>query len=379
MNSSTHTSSDPTVPSNRAFLYKITAEQILEIRSAHKLFVRDELKTQRRILAQRFHPDKAEPAEKVKNEEAFQRIASLYEEAEKMLEAGLWGPFTTFSFDTSPGNQVEITAYRRDPSNQFGPEMLVGKASVYYRFPKVEDFTVVLAEKNLKAFQAAATSKFATKNDFHTIVQAGQLRILPSRTSSPPSPPTSENSFLRFPLDPEMFNLEHLVEKTGPLLPEHAAWLTSRLLNWACAMQATGIYAPGVSPRGVFLNPKDHYAAVLDGWQYYDTEKKELVAASPWMKALVPSLSKKTQVESLLLVGIQAVVRYALGDISGTSLHKKGIPAEFVKWLNTPLPSSFTPIAALNSWGDVKRKSFPVGKFEIWPHTASLRTQIFGD
>lgn len=370
------TSSTPSSPSNRAFLYSVTAKQILEIQSAHKLFARDELKTQRRILTQRFHPDKVEASEKNEIEKAFHHILTLYEQAENMLEAGVWGPFTTFTFESSLGSQVEIVAYRKDASNQFGPEMITGKFAAYFRFPQDQDFTIILAEKNLKAFQEIARDKFVTKNDFHTITQAGPLRILPSRTSS--TAPASENSFLRFPLDSGLFNLEHLVEKTGPIPPEHAAWLTSRLLSWACAMQATGIYAAGVSPRGTFLNPKDHYAAILDGWQYYDPGKKELVAASPWMKALAPSLSKKTPAELLLLLGIQATVRYALGDISGVSLHTKGVPKEFAAWLNTPMPD-LTPIAALNKWGKVKSSCFPVTKFEIWPHADSLRTQIFGD
>ena len=60
-----------------------------------------------------------------------------------------------------------------------------------------------------------------------------------------------------------VFPLSHF----GALLPEHAAWVVSRLENICCVLEYSGILHGGISENSVFINPFEHHAILMGGWE----------------------------------------------------------------------------------------------------------------
>ena len=52
----------------------------------------------------------------------------------------------------------------------------------------------------------------------------------------------------------------------GSILPEHVAWIVSRLENICCILEFSGIIHNGISINSVYINTKTHEAFLYGGW-----------------------------------------------------------------------------------------------------------------
>lgn len=58
--------------------------------------------------------------------------------------------------------------------------------------------------------------------------------------------------------------LLQIIEKNGPMDPEHVAWITQRILNTLMYMHIHGVVQGDLNPRNIIIQPVDHTVVIVD-------------------------------------------------------------------------------------------------------------------
>jgi len=58
--------------------------------------------------------------------------------------------------------------------------------------------------------------------------------------------------------------LEQIVSKSGPLDPEHVAWITERVLNALMYLHSHGVVHGDIKPQNIIIQPTSHQATIVD-------------------------------------------------------------------------------------------------------------------
>lgn len=121
----------------------------------------------------------------------------------------------------------------------------------------------------------------------------------------------------------------------GNLKPEHAAWVVSRLENFACVFEFSGIVHNGLSINSVFINPRTHEAYLYGGW---------------WKARRKRSLSKQNDLNELRKIASKLMGQY-IADA----------PKEFKEFISgRPAEDAY---ADFGKWDEVIEKGFGGHKF----------------
>jgi serine/threonine protein kinase len=59
-------------------------------------------------------------------------------------------------------------------------------------------------------------------------------------------------------------NLQQIVDKNGPMDPEHVCWITERVLNALCYLHDNGVIHGDVKPANIIIQPDTHQVVLVD-------------------------------------------------------------------------------------------------------------------
>ena len=170
----------------------------------------------------------------------------------------------------------------------------------------------------------------------------------------------------------DLIRLRDVVDHFGGKLdPRHAAWITSRMSNFACWLRycngdgATGITHNDISMDTIFICPEHHTAMVIGGWWYsvpigarmQRVQTGRTVSVLPRSVAASKMAESKTDLSLIRLLG-----REILGDATGMSFIKdSSIPAPFSTWVReAPIGR---PVDDYKRWQEVVISSFGSRRF----------------
>ncbi len=159
----------------------------------------------------------------------------------------------------------------------------------------------------------------------------------------------------------------------GKIIPEHVAWMISRLLNHVSCFSWNKFAHNDLSMDTLFVCPEHHTMVVLGGW-WYAAPISSKISALPRRTILnAPhdvlknkKSSVKTDLELVRLLG-----RELLGDPSGVHLTSKpSIPKPMSRWLR--LSGRGNAVDDFEEWREkILIDSFGPRKFLKWPISSS--------
>ena len=157
----------------------------------------------------------------------------------------LWADADTTVFRTAEG--AAISARYLYTAQDAPAVMYLTRSAALYRFPREERGKAALAEHWLSRLQYPQADIRGLSRCFPTVTGHFELE--------------DGGILLALAREEQFFPLAMY----GALLPEHAAWVVSRLENICCVLEYSGLVHGGISPESVFINPVTHEAALVGG------------------------------------------------------------------------------------------------------------------
>lgn len=326
----------------------LTASQILAITIPEKLFSSPEaVKIECSRLRRIWHPDlnRSEEAPEV-----FKHITKLYKEACVKIENKSWEKPGVLLFHDDTGRDFEIGYIYRHIRRS--SEQYIGRNLVTTRM------TNIIPEAFDQALKMMAKMKIPSsmESKFKSLVPVVRFKDK-NKTAVVLNLPT-----------PDVVVLRDAIAYCGGSLPiEHAAWVTTRLLNLVCIFNYSGFAHNGISENSVFIDPKTHAAYLLDDWMCAKEFDGDLKFIFGDLLNLLPDSSvrnKKSVIQNDLSL-IRALLLKMLGVPSGKLMGaRKSLHPEIIRFVK--LPPSSNPVDDLTEWEKSLKIMFPARKFTNW-------------
>jgi serine/threonine protein kinase len=325
-----------------------TQDQILAIplTAPEKLFTGDshEAKLEFRRLRSKWHPDtnRVDPG-------VMSHINALYDKAMDLLSSGRWSVFGKLEIKATNGKEY-VFKYLKAEAFDLGMTY-VGEHFVLYFIQDDYADLVRIAQDHMGRF------KFADGK-----LKAEHEKSLPKLTQLIQ---VKAGYYIVIQKDPAYLRLSDVLGHFGGKLdPKHAAWILSRLYNLNCYLKLAGLVHSDISPQNCFINPGQHYLALLGGWWFARKDGERLIALPQRTIKYGPDLPADKRAVSLTNSElIKAAGRELLGDIIGSRLPTMGYPKALVNWLRTPAEN----IPAWDEYGvwqdQILKASFGARKF----------------
>jgi hypothetical protein len=329
-------------------LSSFTKEFILTIQEfdPERLFSNpDQVQTEYKILAKRFHPDVS-----TGDLEVFQHINILRDKAEDKIKIGEWHTPGVLEIAGKDDKTYRIK-YVKDYEFGLG-RAYIANHFVAYLFDSSNDDLIKNATKVIRNFPYP-----------HPRVKA---EIEPRLTKIKHEVDTTKGKLLVLEKPVDTIRLLDLLDYSkGTLDPKHVAWVLSELYNVCCYLEKTNQTHNDLSLDTIYVNPALHTAHVVGGWWYSSTsntrmQKKQSArtvafAPSSVLKSKIADI--KTDLELVKLTG-----RELLGDDTGSKLINSSlVPKPFLDWLRTA--STGRAESDYKLWQDVLIKSFGSRRF----------------
>lgn len=230
----------------------------------------------------------------------------------------LWADANLTAFRTAEG--AAISARYLYTVQDAPAVMYLTRSAALYRFPREERSKAALAEQWLGRLQYPQADSRGLSRCFPTVTGRFELE--------------DGGILLALAREEQFFPLAMY----GALLPEHAAWVVSRLENICCVLEYSGLVHGGISPESVFINPVTHEAALLGGWWNADVRRASSLAAA-----------------NADLVALRRTADRALGP------YRASVPHAFDRFLReAPLTNAYDDFAL---WDQVIEKGFGGRRF----------------
>jgi hypothetical protein len=327
----------------------LTAEQILNISVSEpeKLFNVNDLKSQKRSLVSRWHPDRINHP---KADEVVAHINVLFDAAEKKLHDNTWKGPNELLFTALKKTGVFRFKYRTMVEFELG-KIYTGKESGAYILSK--DYADL--QDNAAKFRGTlryasdkmkdSFSKILPEVVFNEITDIGAVQIFKK----------TENVIL----------LSDLLKLTNRVIePVHVAWIGNCLLNLACFFEYNGIVFNGYTAENLWISPKNH-AVFPVGWWYARKENEKLLALPGTIIKQLPAsiISDRIATSSMDRYAIKALLIQLLGDETGNGvkLLKSSVPEKMVRWLRQPPADK--AVKDYSAWKAVLETTFGPRKF----------------
>ena len=172
--------------------------------------------------------------------------ADARENERKQLLDRIWQKAEPLSFRAASGEPVSVSCLYEGTDG--GLRLLTAKTSLLILYPAG------------RAGEAKAFNERLTLLDFP---RTDNSRLQSSFPQPGQTIPLDDGAVaLAVPKQESWFPLAMF----GALLPEHAAWVVSRLENICCVLEFSHLCHGGITAENVLINPWTHEAALLGGW-----------------------------------------------------------------------------------------------------------------
>lgn len=328
-----------------------TATEILAIKveQPEKLFTVDNLTTEKRRLATKWHPDKCKLDQA---DQVFAHIQNLFKSAEDHIEKNCWNGPATLQYTTKDGSTFKLK-YRRVMELEVGKMYIGMKHLAYVITPDYEDLfrNGIKMINNIKYPKPKFEEQF--KRQMPNVIKASETNI---------------GFVVVMEKTDELVLLKDLLDylPNNKLDPRHVAWIMSTLCNIACFLELNDIAHGAISPSTFWVSPKHHSGVLLGGWWYARPAGEKLLALPAESINILPKevfvdkVGKTTYDRKL----IKALGLECLGDKShsgSTLLRDSSIPSTVLNWLrgaNQP-----TAVDEYSKWGKARDDGFGPRKF----------------
>jgi len=287
-------------------LGKLSAGTLLKIKYPCDLYKKDKLKEQFRVLSKKWYPD-FNPKNKVKANEVFIHIKSLYEKGLNDINNSMWGlksNLATFTDKLKSERKYKIR-YKICHEFELG-KIYVGSSSVVYL---LNDKYTRLSSNGVLALR---TMKFpdGKKDEF--------LKYIPN---TPTRVGTTDGTLIIYKKQASELLLKDVLEHyKGVLHPRSICWIISSILNTLCLLQYSNVVLNNISPTSLFISPSKHYV-VLHGWWYSVKAGKKLIGLPKRTIDFTSAISSKNSARILTDIELlKTLGKELLGDIYGSKL-----------------------------------------------------------
>lgn len=333
----------------------LSATTVLSFTSPVQLYVNDISETEKRWkkLAQIWHPDKH--SGDITASRVFTHVKQLYERAVGMIQDGVWGSGKHVKFESTSAWQH--FHYQTSDVTDSGVQY-VGRNHVLYHIPDSNFDLVKIWEKNFEKAKAGIKLDSEIVNNFGSVI--GKIKVTKL---------VDGDFTVVVGKKPEYLRLQDVLDKKGPLMPEHVAWIITRLMGYSMHMHLLDIPNLNICTRSVFIDPGNHQVILADGWEFTPGFNVPILACPRKTIRMCPDISNFGQAKRRHIIAqIKALGRTCLGDPIGVNLQKrddlKGKRLGFVSWLNSP---SFEDcLEQFKKWEKIRDTAFGPPKFVIW-------------
>lgn len=304
------------------------------------LFTKDNLKAEYIELMKKYHPDRYKGKDAG---EICAKINSLYEEAKSHAASDTWGDEANVVFVVTADGHKKRIKYLYQGMNENGC-YYVGNTIVVYSFAKKKFF-----DNYLNAVKRIHYADDALKDYYE--------RFMPNVLDSFESGDGKYYIVLKKSADVYPLTLVKDIFKQK----EHAAWLTTRLLNLSAFLCTTGLVHNGFSMDNVFVSLENHGASLLGGWQYAIGEGEKMIGTNKQVFEVMPAKVKSDKMAShdTDTLAINNILCTLLGGRVYRDL--EGIVGK--PWAEFLLRKEVHPFDAVTKWEEVRDASFKEHKF----------------
>ena len=303
----------------------------------------EKIKSEYRILVKKYHPDVCSDPRAAN---VLLKIQNLYKEAEEHNKNKTWKESNVLSLHRSDGKVALIKNYKYQTSNEMG-RIWVSNTCICYEFEssKKKYFDNYLIRINSIKY---ANEKMR-EHFFHFIPT-----ILDSFKAE-------DKYYIIVKNWPELCPLD--LVKDVFKKPEHAAWLTTKILDICNFLQFNGLTHNGICAENCFINFEMHSVHLLGGWQYSVPVETKLLGMPKKVfdniGILIPE-SKKSQY-LLDLSASKDMVRETVGGHSYIKLIDSGFAPLFSEFLfQKPSEEAFEEYS---KWEDIRQRVWSKHEF----------------
>lgn len=293
------------------------------------------INAQYKELARIYHPDIYKGTG---SKDIMAKINRLHKEALDLLENGTWESTNEALFLSREGVRSKLT-YKKKFDFELGTEY-VARSHVFYcldekykRFfenARFQTGAILSSKSEKKMFEEFSkyipyfNSCFSAKDGTYCIGFKKPIDVVPLRVLA------------------EHYN--------GSIPAVHVAWMISRLLNFACFFQHTGIAHNGLTIENLYVNPLSHSIYPYGGWWYVQNLGKKLLGVPKFVYDVMPPKEKGEKVSSTR-TDIETIKRTA-----SILLGKNDAPKAFLDFLNSG--SSENAIQEFEKWSTALDKAY---------------------
>lgn len=312
----------------------------LDAKSYSDLFTHDNLKAEYIALMKIYHPDryKAKDASKI-----CAKINALYEEAKVHINDDTWGDESNIIYISLKNGRKKRIKYLYQGINENG-EYYIGNTIVVYSFTKKKFFDNYLS--SVKKIKYADNK---VKDYFERFMP----EIIDNFTSA------DDKYYIVIRKTADVYPLE--LVKDIFKQKEHAAWLTTRLLNLSAFLSTTGLVHNGISISNIFVSLEFHGASLLGGWQYATSEGSKMIGTNKQVYSIMLPSTKANKIANYNTDTM--AIKDIICKLLGGKTYRELVSIVGEVWANFLMQSEDKPLDVVNKWEDVRDKSFKEHRF----------------
>lgn len=307
----------------------------------------EKIKDEHHALVKKWHPDNNKEPDAA---QVIARINILVAKAKAKAKAGKWDRPGEISI-RGTDKVLRKMRFRREAAFEIG-KSYYGRSVLTYVVRKPDADLAKNALRKIEGFKFPDTK-----------IRAEMERYLPKVVSKFTSAEDgAEIIVLRKSKD--VFALDDVLNFFGGKIePRHVAWIMNSIYNSLCYFEISGIAHNGIGTDTVFVSPEFHTSMIYGGWWYSSYFGDKLVALPPLSHKFAPPQDIRSKISGprIDLTLARVLGRKLLGDITGVTLHKSGVPAPMAQFLRQPAGKSAR--ADYAAWGKALADSFGKRRF----------------
>lgn len=288
------------------------------------LFERDDVEGQFKRLMKSWHPDVCRHPDA---QAVTSKINQLHALAQSRIDDGSWDGRMVLTLHGTDGKKRRVR-YRAHHTFELG-DLYYGDKCVAY-----------VVSREHSGLYRSGVSTITTLHFADDKMRDEVGKLLPHTISSFDT--REGNHALILEKRERVYTLFDLLGAMGRVPPEHAAWITSCLLNICCYLEWAGTSHGDISLDTVFVEPSTHSAYLLGGWWYAHPHGQELTHLPVRSVRLAPRrvlTEKRIEDSTLDLTLVKMIGRELLGFPTGQN-PPVGTPTAMVDFLRQPPMSS---------------------------------------